>query len=134
MERCMIIIGAGVAGLAAGCYARMNGYRALILEAHSTPGGLCTSWKRGGYTFDGSLAGLAGSAPGSAIYRLWQELGVADGCRLFHGDEFGRVVGPAGEEFTIWSDADALEAEMNRIAPEDRAARADFCGSIRRLV
>lgn len=134
MERCMIIIGAGVAGLAAGCYARMNGYRALILEAHSTPGGLCTSWKRGGYTFDGSLAGLAGSAPGSAIYRLWQELGVADGCRLFHGDEFGRVVGPAGEEFTIWSDADALEAEMNRIAPEDRAASAQFCGSIRRLV
>jgi thioredoxin reductase len=29
-EKSVIIIGAGIAGLAAGCYARMNGYRARI--------------------------------------------------------------------------------------------------------
>lgn len=77
----MIIIGAGVAGLSAGCYAQMNGYRTEILEMNNTPGGLCTSWKRKGHTFDGSPAGLAGSSPASAIFRLWQELGVADGCQ-----------------------------------------------------
>jgi phytoene dehydrogenase-like protein len=50
----IIIIGAGVAGLAAGCYAQMNGYRTQIFELHDQPGGLCTAWERKGYTFDGS--------------------------------------------------------------------------------
>lgn len=38
--RSVIIIGAGIAGLSAGCYARMNGYRTHIFEMHTQPGGL----------------------------------------------------------------------------------------------
>ena len=49
------IIGAGVAGLSAGCYLQMNGFETEIFEKHSRPGGLCTSWKRGEYTFDGGI-------------------------------------------------------------------------------
>ena len=41
-QRSIIIIGAGIAGLAAGCYAQMNGYSSEIHEAHDKPGGLCT--------------------------------------------------------------------------------------------
>jgi protoporphyrinogen oxidase len=52
MEKSMIIVGAGIAGISAGCYARMNGYKTTILEMHSIPGGLCTAWKRKGFTFD----------------------------------------------------------------------------------
>ena len=70
----LVIIGAGVAGLAAGCYAARSGYRTTILEMH-VPGGLCTSWRRKGYLFDGSVAGLAGTSPEMPIYRLWQDLG-----------------------------------------------------------
>ena len=33
-EKSILIIGAGVAGLSAGCYARMNGYETKILEMH----------------------------------------------------------------------------------------------------
>ena len=42
----IIIIGAGIAGLAAGCYAQMNGYQTCIFEMHTLPGGLCTAWTR----------------------------------------------------------------------------------------
>ena len=59
----LVIIGAGVAGLTAGCYAARNGYRTTILEMGQVPGGLCTSWRRKGYLFDGSVAGLAGTSP-----------------------------------------------------------------------
>lgn len=45
----IVIIGGGIAGLSAGCYARMNGFRAQI-ERHDKPGGLCTAWTRRGYT------------------------------------------------------------------------------------
>lgn len=37
-EKSIMIIGAGIAGLATGCYARMNGYRTQILELHTLPG------------------------------------------------------------------------------------------------
>jgi phytoene dehydrogenase-like protein len=57
-EKSMIIIGAGFAGLAAGIYGRLNGYKTDIYEMHNLPGGLCTSWKRKGYTFDACIHGL----------------------------------------------------------------------------
>jgi len=49
-EQSILIIGAGIGGLATGCYAQMNASRAKIVEMHSTPGGLCTSWSRNGHT------------------------------------------------------------------------------------
>ncbi len=50
-EKTLAIIGAGVAGLAAGCYVRMNGYTTHIFEKEPRPGGVCTSWRRGEYVF-----------------------------------------------------------------------------------
>jgi phytoene dehydrogenase-like protein len=51
-DRSIAIIGGGVAGLAAGCYAQMNGYQTRIFELHALPGGVCTSWRRDGYVCD----------------------------------------------------------------------------------
>ncbi len=61
MAEKIIIIGAGISGLSAGCYARMNGYDAEIYEMDSKPGGLCTAWKRKGYTIDGCIHWLTAS-------------------------------------------------------------------------
>ena len=41
------------------------------------PGGLCTSWHRQGYTFDGCMHNLAGSAPESVFHGMWRELAFA---------------------------------------------------------
>jgi phytoene dehydrogenase-like protein len=70
-EKSILIIGAGIAGLSTGCYAQMNGYRTQIFERHSLPGGLCTAWRRKGYTFDGCIHDLAGSGQGSMLNRMW---------------------------------------------------------------
>ena len=69
MEKKIVIIGAGIAGLSAGCYSRMNGYSVEIYESHALPGGLCTSWKKGEYTIDGCLHWLTGSSPGDSIIK-----------------------------------------------------------------
>ena len=42
----IIIVGAGIAGLSAGCYAQMNQYKTAIFEMHNKPGGLCSALKR----------------------------------------------------------------------------------------
>ena len=63
MKPDVVIIGGGVAGLACGCYLRMNGYRTEMLEMNDSPGGLCVAWDRGPYTFDGCLRWLVGTDP-----------------------------------------------------------------------
>jgi phytoene dehydrogenase-like protein len=88
----IIIIGAGIAGLSAGCYARMNGYETRIFEMHDKPGGLCTAWKRKGYTFDGCIEWLIGTTPGSAVNRIWHELGAAQGRKFIHHDVYQRII------------------------------------------
>jgi phytoene dehydrogenase-like protein len=41
----VVIIGGGLAGLSAGCYARASGFRTQIVEHHAL-GGVCTAWQR----------------------------------------------------------------------------------------
>ena len=62
--RKIIIIGAGIAGLSAGIYARKNGYDATIYEMHYLPGGMCTAWKRKGFTADSCTSRLLLSISG----------------------------------------------------------------------
>ena len=69
-ERSVIIIGAGIAGLSAGCYLQMNGYRTQIFELHDKPGGLCASWKRMGYTIDGCIHWLLAAVSGRYVTQI----------------------------------------------------------------
>lgn len=119
MPKKIIIIGAGIAGLSAGCYARMNGYEAEIYEMHDKPGGLCTSWKREGYTIDGCIHWLIGSNPNSSFYKLWSELGAVQGRRMLYPGVFYRYTDSDGRTLVIYCDADKLEAHLKEISPQD---------------
>lgn len=118
-EKSIAIIGAGIAGLSAGCYAQMNGYRSEIFEMHTLPGGVCTSWRRGAYVFDGCIEWLVGVKPGSWTNRLWQELGALEGRRVVIRDECLRIMAPGGKCLVVSSDLDRLEDEMRRLSPGD---------------
>jgi len=131
-DRSIAIIGAGVAGLAAGCYAQMNGYRTRIFEMHGLPGGVCTSWRRDGYIFDGCLQWLMGSRPGSPLNRTWQELGALTGRDVVDHDEFLRIEGRDGRTLVVYADADRLERHLRELAPADAALSHALCEVIRR--
>jgi phytoene dehydrogenase-like protein len=127
----IIIIGAGVAGLAAGCYAQMNGYRSKIFELHDLPGGLCTAWERRGYVFDGCIHYLFGSGAGQPFHRMWQELGAVQGRRFVDHREFMRIRAPDGQTLIVYSDPDRLEQHLKELSPADAALSAAFCQGIR---
>jgi phytoene dehydrogenase-like protein len=127
----IIIIGAGIAGLAAGCYAQMNGYRSQIFEMHHQPGGLCTAWQRQGFVFDGCIHYLFGSGQGQPFYHLWEELGVVPQQQFFHHDELLRVSEPSGKTLIVYSNPDRLEQHLTELSPLDRKLISDFCAGIR---
>jgi phytoene dehydrogenase-like protein len=125
-QKSIIIIGAGIAGLAAGCYGQMNGYRTQIFELHDKPGGLCTSWKRKGYTIDACIHWLVGSSPANIFYRIWEELGAVQGRRMVDHDEFLRIEGTDGKAFIMYTNVDRLEQHMKELAPADKGLIEDF--------
>jgi len=133
MRDSMIIIGAGVAGLSTGCYAQMNGYESRIFELHDKPGGLCTSWQRKGYTFDGCLHWLVGSRPSSSFNRIWQELGAVQGREMVDHEVFTRLEAADGRAFTLYTNIDRLEAHLLELAPGDAEPIRAFAGELRRF-
>lgn len=130
-DRSIIIIGAGVAGLSAGIYAQMNGYRSEIHEMHTLPGGLCTAWKRKGYTFDGCIHWLVGSSPESGLHHFWQEIGLIPGREFFHADEYMRYEGADGRVLSFATNLDQLERNLLDYAPGDAAAIRELVGGMR---
>jgi phytoene dehydrogenase-like protein len=131
MSKTITIVGAGIAGLATGIYAQMNGYQTRIYEMHDLPGGLCTSWRRKGYLVDGCIHWLCGSGPGPALHKYWQELGAGT-LTYVHHRVYIRLELP-GLTFDFYTDADELAGEMLRIAPEDAGVIQEFCGAIRQF-
>ncbi|NWF94546.1 MAG: NAD(P)/FAD-dependent oxidoreductase [Candidatus Thorarchaeota archaeon] len=116
----MIIIGAGIAGLATGCYAQMNGYRSVIFEHHSKAGGLAAAWRRKDYLIDGGIHFLIGHRNGSAINRVYRELGTAEPDTLTDMTSYMRVVDETGDKcIDLTSDLDRLERDLIAAAPED---------------
>ena len=130
-DNSIIIIGAGFAGLSAGIYAQMNGYKTQIFEMHDLPGGLCTAWKRKGYTIDGCIHWLVGSSPESGMYRYWQEVGIAQGREFINLDEYMRYEGADGRTFILYTDVDRLEKHLLEFSPQDAEVIREFIGGIR---
>ena len=118
-SKTIAIIGGGIAGLAAGCYAQLNGYRTTIFELHDLPGGLCTAWERKGYTFDGCIHYLYGSGPGQPFHQLWEELGAAQTQPFIDHEEFLRIVGSDGRTLIVYCDPDRLAVHMKELSPDD---------------
>ena len=127
----IVIIGGGIAGLSAGCYGQMNGFRTRLFEMHKMPGGLCTSWKRKGYVVDGCIHWLVGSGSKSGLYRLWQDLGALEGKTIVDPEEYLRIEGTNGRTFIVYTDINRLERHMKELAPGDGKVIDEFIAAVR---
>ena len=133
----IVIVGAGAAGLAAGIYARQAGYDATVVEQHTLPGGLCTAWKRKGYTIDGCVHFIMGSGPGSSFHEMWKGLGIFETLDpekdfVYHTDFF-RFRFADGQELTLSSDVDAMVENLSERFPEDIQQLKRFAKAVKSL-
>ena len=128
------IIGAGIAGLSVGCYLQMNGYDTRIFEAHNLPGGVCTAWKRKGYTIDNCIHWLVGSGTSDRFYRLWNELVDMKGMKFVDSEEWMRLETPDGRCLRVFTNIDRLEQEMLEKSPADEGLIRSFARAARRFV
>jgi phytoene dehydrogenase-like protein len=118
MAKSIIIIGAGMGGLAAGIYGQINGYETQIFEMHNKPGGQCASWKRKGHTFDPCIHHFFGCKPGSSLYQLWQELGAMPR-ELVTLEDCTAVASPDGKLFVDYYDPERLRETLLELSSAD---------------
>ncbi len=130
MAKSIIIIGAGMGGLAAGVYGQINGYETQIFEMHARPGGQCTSWKRRGYTFDPCLHHFFGCKPGSRVNQMWYELGALPRELVFI-KECTAVTSPDGKIFIDYYDLERLKTTLLKLSSADSKSIEQYIGAIK---
>jgi len=131
-EKSVVIIGAGLSGLASGIYAQMNGYRSRIFEHHSQAGGVASHWKRKGYLIDGGIHFVMGYKPGTALYETYRELGVVPSTRFVEMNTWGRYVNEASaKSLTITRNLEQFAADLKALSPKDATVVDDLLSGIR---
>ncbi len=119
-NKTIIVVGAGLSGLSAACYAAMNGYKVQVFEMMRNPGGLVSSWKRKDYVIDGGVHFWTGHRPGALGNDLYQELGISKACRFSDLNLYSRIMDQeTGRSIDITNDAQKLLTDLRQmVGPE----------------
>jgi phytoene dehydrogenase-like protein len=132
MNKKILIIGGGVAGLSAGIYAKLNGFDAEIIEMHSVTGGQCTAWERKGYRFDYCLHWLVGTRKGP-FNDIWKTTNVInDHVEIIDHEVHTKILSKDGREFIIYTNLDKWEEYLINLAPEDTRSIKKMCREMRK--
>ncbi|MDK2951453.1 MAG: hypothetical protein PWQ77_1118 [Kosmotogales bacterium] len=129
----VIIVGAGIAGLTAGIYARQSGFEVTIYESHTIPGGASTSWRRKGYLFEGGMHWLTGSSPKAPLNKLWREVGALnDSVKVLNRDPF-YIFEHEGQTVHLYRDIEKLKRHFLEISPVDRKEILLLCRDLEKF-
>ncbi|MCP4602851.1 MAG: NAD(P)/FAD-dependent oxidoreductase [Proteobacteria bacterium] len=88
----VIIIGAGLGGLSAGCCLVNNNKKILLIDKNAKVGGYATNFRRNGFVFDVSLHNILYKNDG--LRSILTEIGVNDEIEYIPFNEFCRAIFP----------------------------------------
>jgi phytoene dehydrogenase-like protein len=127
-----VIIGAGIGGLICANLLAREGLRVLLIEQHYMVGGYCSTFRRGGFTFDAAthFYPLLGN-PATITGKLLLELGITNGwVKMDPVDNFHF---PDGSSFSVPADFDIYIAKLKKEFPEDSEALDRFFAVVREV-
>jgi phytoene dehydrogenase-like protein len=116
----VVIIGCGMAGLAAGIRASMYGQRVLILERHNAPGGLNSFYYLGGRKYDVGLHAVTNyvepGTKGAPLTKLCRQLRILPEAFKLSPQRSSRIAFP-GVDLRFSNDFALLESEVAAAFP-----------------
>lgn len=127
-----VVIGSGFGGLAAAIRLGARGYRVTVIDKLDQPGGRAYVHRRNGHVFD---AGPTVVTAPFLFEELWTLCGerMADHVDLRPVTPFYRIRFDNGETFDYTGDADAMRAEVARLAPGDVEGYERFLAQSERI-
>ncbi|MBN2877883.1 MAG: NAD(P)/FAD-dependent oxidoreductase [Bacilli bacterium] len=118
MNQKVIIIGGGLAGLSAGIELQKKGIRSEIFEKAPWVGGVCTSWVRNGYRFDGCIHWMVGTNPNSSFFKIYEQVKALDeAVTCFHPESI--LLEYNGERYDIPMETEAFFAFLGKLNEGD---------------
>src|SRR3954464_9226242 len=72
----VVVVGAGIAGLATAARLQARGVSTIVLEAHGLPGGCAGYYRRKGFSFDVGATTLVDFGPDGVGGRFLDEIGL----------------------------------------------------------
>ncbi|MDR1497438.1 MAG: NAD(P)/FAD-dependent oxidoreductase [Puniceicoccales bacterium] len=132
----VVIIGAGMSGLAAGIRLAYFGRRTLVIERHGTAGGLNSFYNIGGRCFDVGLHAITNYAPPNAkgvpLSKILRQL------RLRYEDlalvpQLGSAIHFAGKRIRFSNDFSLFETEIRREFPRQIDAFCALDAAVRKF-
>lgn len=127
----IIVVGAGISGLTAAVYLQRSGFDVTLMEQHTIPGGLSTSWKRKGFFFEGGMHWLTGSSDKLLLNRVWKEVGaLQENNPIYNRDPVYTLI-DGDNPLHLWRDINKLKAHWLEYAPEDKKAIKRLCRDVK---
>ena len=129
----IVVIGAGIAGLTAAIYAQRSGFDVTLIEQHSIAGGMCTSWRRKGYLFEGAVHWLTGSSPQTETYQMWKDTGALNETVpvILHDPFFS--IEHEGQEIYLYRDIDKTARYLQEISPNEGKRLQQLAKDVKKL-
>ena len=125
-----VIIGAGIGGLFCANLLAREGLRVLLIEQHYMVGGYCSTFRRGGYTFDAAthFYPLLGN-PQTITGRVLAEIGIETGwVKMDPVDTFHF---PDGTKFKVPADLDTYRQLLDKEFPHEKENLERFFEAVR---
>lgn len=115
----VIVIGAGIGGLACASLLAKAGMRVLLVDQSSRPGGYVGSFKREGFTFDCAAHFVTGCHKDGVIGKLLRDLGVENGIEFIKVEAPARFVFPDFEFSFSLNDLEGAERMLKEKFPQE---------------
>ncbi|HEY6011732.1 MAG TPA: NAD(P)/FAD-dependent oxidoreductase [Nitrospirota bacterium] len=113
-----IIIGAGISGLICGCYLAKAGMKVLIAEQHYKPGGYCSSFQRGDFTFDAAAHSFGGYRDNGIVKKVFIDLGIVDRLDV-NRFEPSDIISTPDCEVSFWANVEDTVRDFQKAFPDE---------------
>lgn len=129
MPKKVNIIGAGLAGLSAGIYLQESGVETEIFELAGWAGGMCTTWVRNGFKFDGCIHWMVGMKPDNDFYNLYREIdALEEDTQIYCSDAIRMELD--GTMYEIPMEISKFQSFLLSLSPQDSKKIEEFCKTI----